>query len=108
LMSWLRNMNNIKSRFKTVVPVMIYLTPEDKDALSKYAEKNRMTASQIVREGVRMRLQGNDFNTGFNEGLQEAIKIAHATEGAKMMFPSGKSFAELVSENINLAVRDGK
>jgi hypothetical protein len=101
-------MSNTKSRFKTVTPVMIYITPEDKEALTKYAETNKMTASQIVREGVRMRLQGNDFNTGFNAGLQEAIKIAHATEGAKMMFPSGKSFAALVSENITLAIRDGQ
>jgi hypothetical protein len=101
-------MNNSKSRFKTVTPVMIYLTPEDKEALSKYALDNKMTASQIVREGVRMRLQGNDFNTGFNAGLQEAIKIAHATDGAKMMFPSGKSFATLVSENLTLAIRDGQ
>ena len=82
-------MSNTKSRFKTVTPVMIYITPEDKDALTKYAENNKMTASQIVREGVRMRLQGNDFNTGFNAGLQEAIKLTQATEGARMMFPSG-------------------
>jgi uncharacterized membrane protein YgcG len=87
---------------------MIYLTPEDKEALSKYAEDNKMTASQIVREGVRMRLQGNDFNTGFNAGLQEAIKLTHATEGAKMRFPSGKSFADLVSENLTLAIRNGQ
>ena len=101
-------MNNTKSRFKTVTPVMIYVTPDDKEALSKYALDNKMTVSQIVREGVRMRLQGNDFNTGFNDGLNEAIKITHATEGAKMMFPSGKSFADLVSENLKLAIRDGK
>jgi len=87
---------------------MIYITPEDKDALTKYAENNKMTASQIVREGVRMRLQGNDFNTGFNAGLQEAIKLTQATEGARMMFPSGKSFADLVSENITSAIRDGQ
>jgi len=101
-------MNNTKSRFKTVTPVMIYVTPDDKEALSKYALDNKMTVSQIVREGVRMRLQSNDFNTGFNDGLNEAIKIAHSTEGAKMMFPSGKSFAELVSANLKLAIRDGK
>jgi hypothetical protein len=87
---------------------MIYVTPADKEAMSKYALENKMPVSQIVREGVRMRLQGNDFNTGFNAGLQEAIKIAHATDGAKMMFPSGKSFATLVSDNINAAIRDGQ
>lgn len=86
---------------------MIYVTPDDKEALSKYALDNKMTVSQIVREGIRMRLQGNDFNSGFNEGIQEAIKITHATEGAKMMFPSGKSFADLVAENVTLVMRNG-
>jgi uncharacterized membrane protein YgcG len=100
-------MNNTKSRFKTVTPIMIYVTPDDKEALSKYALDNKMTVSQIVREGIRMRLQGNDFNSGFNEGIQEAIKITHATEGAKMMFPSGKSFADLVAENVTLVMRNG-
>lgn len=55
-----------------------------------------------------MRLQGNDFNTGFNDGLNEAMKIAKETEGAKMMFPSGKSFADLVCENLKAALRNGQ
>jgi hypothetical protein len=87
---------------------MIYVTPTDKESLSKYALDNKMTVSQIVREGVRMRLQGNDFNTGFNDGLNEAIKIVNSTEGAQMRFPSGKSFADLVADNLKLALRDGK
>jgi len=101
-------MSTSKTRFKTVTPVMIYITPEDKDALSAYAQHSNMTASQVVREGLRMRLQGNDFNTGFNDGLNEAMKIANETEGAKMMFPSGKSFADLVCENLKAAVRNGQ
>jgi hypothetical protein len=101
-------MSNSKTRFKTVTPVMIYITPEDKESLSKYAQQSKMTASQVIREGLRMRLQGNDFNTGFNQGLNEAIKIAKETEGAKMMFPSGKSFADLVCENLKAALRNGQ
>lgn len=101
-------MSNSKTRFKTVTPVMIYITPEDKESLSKYTQQSKMTASQVIREGLRMRLQGNDFNTGFNEGLNEAIKIAKETEGAKMMFPSGKSFADLVCENLKAALRNGQ
>jgi hypothetical protein len=87
---------------------MIYVTPADKEAMTKYSLDNKMTVSQIVREGVRMRLQGNDFNTGFNDGLNEAIKIVNSTVGAQMRFPSGKSFADLVSDNLKLAIRDGK
>jgi hypothetical protein len=91
-----------KSRFKSVVPVMIYMSPEDRKNLHKYCAKQSIAASVIAREGIRMRLAGEEdvFNKGFNEGLDKAMQIVNATDGAKMMFPSGKSFAELVNENI--------
>ena len=91
-----------KTRFKTVTPVMIYLSPDDKERLTKFATKNKIPATQIAREGIRMRLIGNDnpYNKGFNDGLNEAMRITRANQGAQMKFPSGKSFAQLVCEDI--------
>jgi len=99
-----------ETRFKSVFPVMFYLTKEDKKLLSDYAKKNKMNASQIAREGIRMRVDGNEYNAGFNAGLAEAMKITQLVEGAKMMFPSGKSFGDLVCEHIKQFTRgfDGK
>jgi hypothetical protein len=55
-----------------------------------------------------MRMAGEDdlFNQGFNQGLNEAMKIVRQTDGAKMMFPSGKSFAQLVCDEIERFIRE--
>lgn len=97
-----------KTRFKTVTPVMIYLFPEDRVKLKKYSEKNKIPATQIAREGIKMRLEGEDnlYNKGFNEGLNEAMRITKSNQGAQMKFPSGKSFAELVCEDIERFLRE--
>jgi hypothetical protein len=90
------------SRFKTVAPVMIYMDPKELAALKKYAKEKRLSVSLIAREGIRMRMSGDEdpYNAGFNAGLNEAMKITQGTQGAQMMFPSGKSFGALVCEEI--------
>ena len=91
-----------------VKPVMIYLNDQDKAELNAYAKAKKLPVSQLAREGIKMRITASDYNTGFNDGLNEAQKVTHSIEGAKMMFPSGKSFADLVCENIQqLARHDG-
>lgn len=90
------------SRFKTVSPLMIYMEPKELAKLRKYAKTFNVSISSIAREGVRMRMAGEDdpYNSGYNEALDMAMKIANNTSGAKMMFPSGKSFGELICEEI--------
>jgi hypothetical protein len=64
----------------------------------------------VASEGIEMRLSGDDdpYNKGFNGGLNEAMRIVKQTEGAKMMFPSGKSFGQLVCEEIERYIRERK
>lgn len=90
------------SRFKTVAPVMIYVEPTELAELKSFAKQKKLTVSSLAREGLRMRMAGNDnlYNRGFNEALDVAIKIAHKTEGAKITFPSGKTFSDLICEEI--------
>ena len=91
-----------------VKPVMIYLNDQDKAELNAYAKAKKLPVSQLAREGIKMRITASDYNTGFNDGLNEAQKVTQSSEGAKRMFPSGKSFADLVCENIQqLARHDG-
>tara|TARA_R110000822_G_scaffold176153_1_gene315717 strand:- start:76 stop:393 length:318 start_codon:yes stop_codon:yes gene_type:complete len=96
------------SRFKTVKQKVIYLPHELAEKFEKYAKKNDITQSKIVCEGIVMRMSGNDdpFNQGFNQGLNEAMNIVNQTDGAKMMFPSGKSFAQLVCGEIEQYLRE--
>lgn len=96
------------NRFKTVVPVMIYLTKKEADDFRRYAKKSQIPGSQIAREGIAMRMSGenNPYNAGFNSGLNKAMELVKQTNGAKMMFPSGKSFAQLVCEEIEKYMRE--
>jgi len=96
------------SRFKTVVPLMVYVDPVERNKIQAYAKKEKTNVSQLARESFRMRMSGDKdpFNSGFNEGLNEAMRIVSNTDGAKMMFPSGKSFATLVCDEIEKFLRE--
>lgn len=96
------------SRFKTVTPKMIYIPHELANKFEKFAERSNISQSKIACEGIAMRMAGEDdlFNQGFNQGLNEAMRIVTNTDGAKMMFPSGKSFAQLVCDEIERFIRE--
>ena len=91
------------TRFKTVAPLMIYMPPAELADLKKFAKSSKKPVSHVAREGIRMRLTGEDnpYNQGFDDGLKAAMEIAHKTKGAQMRFPSGKSFGQLVCDEID-------
>ena len=45
------------------------------------------------------------YTIGFDDGLRLAMELAKKTKGGQMMFPSGKSFADLVCEEIEKHLR---
>jgi hypothetical protein len=89
-------------------PVLIYLPTDFDSELSKYSRSFKIPKSTLAEEGLRMRLNGSDnlFNNGFDAGLNRAMEITRANKGAQMKFPSGKSFAELVCEDLMDYIRD--
>jgi len=99
-----------KSLFKDRNSVRIYLEQSEKERITKFAEKSDISVGQFAREAFQMRMVGGDnpFNKGFNQGLNEAIRIANACEGATMMFPSGKTFGKVVSDDIEKFLREHK
>jgi hypothetical protein len=54
---------------------------------------------------MRMDREGGKFEQGYNEALSDVKKVVMETYGAGMMFPSGKSFAQLVCDGIDVMVR---
>ena len=98
------------SRFKTVVPLMVYLDPKERESVKTFSKREKMSVSQLSREAFQMRMSDSSdlFNSGFNAGLNEAIKIVNNCQGATMMFPSGKSFARVVCDDIEKFLRDKK
>ena len=82
-------------------PFLAYLSPVDYNRLKKFASKHKTTMAQIVREAVVARISsGNSYVKGFNDGMEEAIKTIGGMQYSQMRFPSGKSFAELVADDL--------
>jgi hypothetical protein len=91
------------------VSFYVYLTLDGDEAVRNYASANNMNLSQLTREALNLRMStGDQYNAGFNAGLNEAMKIVNNCQGATMMFPSGKSFARVVCDDIEKFLRDKK
>ena len=90
------------SRFKTIVPLLVYLEPDQPVRLKLYAADRNMSVSQVARDAFNafMSPQNDPYHEGFNAGIDAAVQIVKGTEGAKMMFPSGKSFGQLVCDQL--------
>jgi hypothetical protein len=89
---------------------MVYLDPKERESVKAFSKREKMSVSQLSREAFQMRMSDSSdlFNSGFNAGLNEAIKIVNNCQGATMMFPSGKSFARVVCDDIEKFLRDKK
>lgn len=94
----------IHSRYKQLV---VYMSAEDHRKLESYSKKNKISMTALAREGIEMRMNGDQdpYNRGFNDGIKKAIDITHNAEGAKMAFPSGRTFAQVVCDDIEKFVR---
>jgi hypothetical protein len=88
------------------VSFYVYLTLDGDEKVRKYASDNHMNLSQLTREALNMRMSaGDQYNAGFNAGLNEAMAITRQTKGGGMMFPSGKTFAALICDGIEQHMR---
>jgi hypothetical protein len=57
--------------------------------------------TEIVRQALNAKMaEGDPYIAGFNDGIRKAVTGVNNTQGAQMMFPSGKSFAQLVTDEI--------
>ena len=86
---------------KKLKPFMTYMDDADYVKLKKFAKAKRVTMAKILREGLMVRMaEDNPYMNGFNEGLNTAVKIIGEHQASQMRFPSGKSFGELINEEI--------
>jgi hypothetical protein len=102
-----------KKQTRSKVPVkavMIYMPINEAERMKKFADDRAISSSKVAREGIYMRMDrdGDKFEQGFNEGLNTAIAVVRETKGAQMMFPSGKSFAQLVCDGLEPLIRPVK
>ena len=86
--------------FSNFKPFMVYLEPRQIALLKKFSKKNKTTMSQVVREAVEAKMASGDaYSSGFNAGVNKCIQSVNENKGAQLRFPSGRSVAELVTED---------
>jgi hypothetical protein len=81
-------------------PFMIYIDDGRLTAVKKLAKKSKTTITQTIREGIDLRLTPGSHVAGFNQGIRKAMDVINQNKAAQMRFPSGKSFAELLNEEM--------
>jgi hypothetical protein len=89
-------------------PFMAYLEYPIYADLKKFSKKHNVSMSQIIREAILARISDGDrYVAGFNDGVTKAMSVVQDNRAAKMRFPSGKSFAELVVEDLQQLKQNG-
>jgi hypothetical protein len=67
----------------------------------KHLAKERK-ASSMVRDAIVMALDGNDeFKSGYNKGVRDAIKIVDACKDIEMIAIRGKYLSDLLAEQLS-------
>ena len=84
-------------------PFMAYLEYQQYGRLKLFSAKTKIPMSQIIREAIEARISSGDrYQTGYNSAINHAIEVVKNNKAAKMRFPSGKSFADLIVEDLQL------
>lgn len=84
-------------------PFITYLDEESHAELKKFAKSKKLTMAKLLREGLVMRMsEGHAYIHGFNECLKQVETLLTNNRAAQMRFPSGKSFAEMMIDEICL------
>jgi hypothetical protein len=79
-----------------------YLTAEDHMRLKRFAKQKKLAMTQLVREGILIRLaEGSEYVSGFNSGLNAAIETVKTNPAFQMKFPSGQSFEDLLINELS-------
>lgn len=88
----------ISSKLK---PFMSYLETSQLQELRRFSKRSKIPMSQLIREAVSARLaQGDRYVVGYNKALHDAIEAIGNNKASKMKFPSGKSFADVFTEEL--------
>lgn len=84
---------------KRLIPYSVHLR-EDIYHQLKDAAKGRK-ASGIVRDAITMIIEGDDAHTsGYNKGLQDAIKVVNADSVASGLVINGHNVAKSLAESL--------
>lgn len=82
-------------------PFLARLDIKTHDGIKRLAKKKKVPMVQVVKEALDSKLAGGDkYTAGFNDGIKKSIVVVASSKWAQMRFPSGKSFAEQVEQDL--------
>jgi hypothetical protein len=94
---------------KKLKPFMTYLDEDHHASLKKFAKAKKLTMAKLLREGLMMRMsEGHEYINGFNDCLNQVEGVLANNRAAQMRFPSGKSFADMMIDEISLLKMRGE
>ena len=85
---------------KKLMPYSVYLPMEYYEKIRDLAKERK--ASSMVRDAIMMALDGNDeFKSGYNKGVRDAIKVVDACKEIEMIAIKGKYLNDVLAEQIS-------
>jgi hypothetical protein len=85
---------------------VVYFDHETHSRIKEFSDKNNISMNQLVREGVEQRMsKDNSYVNGYNTAIKKTMIVVKKNNATKMRFPSGKSFAELINEDIQMLLK---
>jgi len=81
---------------------MVYVFRRDLAEIKAYAKQHKISLSQLAREALKIRMSkdSDQYINGLNDGLDLGMEEIRKSNWAQMTFPSGKTFAELICEEL--------
>lgn len=87
-------------------PFFAYLTDDQYASLKQFSAATGVSMTQLIRESIDARLsKGDQYVAGYNQAIQDAILKINSNNLSKMAFPSGKTFGEVIIEDISASLR---
>lgn len=86
---------------------VVYFDESTMQRVKSFARKRGMSMNQLIREGVEQRMANDKpYASGYNDAVKKAMIVVKENNVTKMRFPSGKSFAELINEDLEGLLKD--
>lgn len=87
-------------------PFFAYLTDEQYASLKQFSGETGVSMTQLIRESIDARLsKGDQYVAGYNQAIKDAIQTINDNNLSKMAFPSGKTFGEVIIEDLSSHMR---
>lgn len=89
---------------RKLIPYSVYLPEKHYKALKKAAKDRK--ASELIREAIAIVIDGKEeYQTGYNNGLLDAIEVIAKCKEANMVAFNGRDIATILEDQIQTMVR---